>query len=370
MRVGPTRTIALLAVMASFLASASVAFAWNETGMIPKGGSNGYGDCGYCHTPGWTNTGYGPHRGYSNGTRVCEHCHTLHDSGSATQLLIGATIQATCQTCHDGSGGRGVYGAIAARGLAVGAQHRTETTAVVPGGDASTGGSAAMMFAGTNGTLTCSDCHTPHGQNAVTPFLGERMRIYMGGYPSYVSNRLLKQRPASVATAVAEYGSDWCMACHQGRASGVAGGAMNHPVESTLTTASPYNYRQLGIITGSGAVATTATAVGFAGNNYGYSYNTGYLMPYPRVGTQAGHLPICQQCHEDTRFVGTLTDDGTQAIPSRTTILAGDGWQSVENPRFQNFPHETQGYRMLVEATTTAFMDDLCLNCHPTPALP
>lgn len=365
------RVIAILGIALMLCASAATAYGWNETGMVPPGGSDGYGDCGYCHSPGWTNTGYGPHRGYSNGTSVCDTCHAAHGAASSTKLLLGETIKATCQTCHDGTTttGRGVYGAIQARGLTVGAQHRVETTSVVPGGSAATGGSATMTFGGEGATLSCGDCHTPHGRNAVTPFLGERMRVYMGGYPAYVSNRLLKQRPAGVATAVSEYGSDWCMACHQGRASGLAG-IMNHPVESKLTTATPYNYRLIGKILGSAVATTSETTVGPAGNNYGYTYTSTFLMPYPRLGTQAGHYPICQQCHEDTRDVGTLTADGTQAIPSRTTILAGDGWQSVENPRFQNFPHETQGYRMLVEASPTSSTDDLCLNCHPPAGLP
>jgi hypothetical protein len=50
-------------------------------------------------------------------------------------------------------------------------------------------------------------------------------------------------------------------------------------------------------------------------------------------------------------------------------VTAADGRVSTDNPRFQNFPHETTGYRMLVEATTTAYYDDLCINCHG-PDLP
>ena len=78
--------------------------------------------------------------------------------------------------------------------------------------------------------------------------------------------------------------------------------------------------------------------------------NAGYLMPYPRTtgaGGQSGHGPICQQCHEDARNVGTLSTDGLataaafqSSVPSWT---APDGWNSTDNPRFQTFPHETAG---------------------------
>jgi predicted CXXCH cytochrome family protein len=38
---------------------------------------------------------------------------------------------------------------------------------------------------------------------------------------------------------------------------------------------------------------------------------------------------------------------------------------TTDNPRFQNFPHETANTRMLVETG-----DDLCTNCHPPAVLP
>ncbi len=47
------------------------------------------------------------------------------------------------------------------------------------------------------------------------------------------------------------------------------------------------------------------------------------------------------------------------------TVDSADGLVSSDNPRFQNFPHETQNDTMLVESD-----DDLCLNCHPQSQLP
>ncbi len=334
--------------------------------------------CSACHSPGTTNGGTGPHGGYTATTRACQTCHNVHDATGSLKLLPGDTVKDSCGVCHDGTGGRGVYGTLAVRGVPVGADHSTETTNVVPGGSASTGGSATMVFSGMNDTLTCSDCHSPHGSDTVTAFLGERQRApEYDKVPVLTTSRLLKRKPGGVATPVNDYGSDWCLACHAGRVSGTAG-LHNHPVESSVTKPSPqvpYNYRELGIV-GVGPYPTSATVLGPGGIDSDVpGYNRAYLMPYPRTGAQAGHLPICQQCHEDTRNVGTLSTDGTQATPSvfdLTGYPAGDGLfdTATDNPRFQNFPHETEGYRLLVEATTTGSTDDLCLNCHPTAALP
>ncbi|MDO8915814.1 MAG: cytochrome c3 family protein [Coriobacteriia bacterium] len=362
--------VATVAFSVLYFGAASTALAFNETNWA--GGAM----CQTCHTAGIDVPGisWGPHSGYTRSTDICTLCHTVHAAPSSNHLLPGETIKATCATCHDGSGGQGVYGTIKARGLTVGGEHTVEDTSVVPGGSTLDGRNASMSFAGEGGTLTCSDCHSPHGNDAVTPFLGERQRsaASIGNHDVNTSNRLLKRRPGGVTTPVAEYGSDWCLACHKGRASDLPA-VMNHPVESSATVGAPYNYRELGII-GPGPYPTADTVLGPAGINTKYSgYNRAYLMPYPRAGAQAGHLPICQQCHEDTRDVGALTADGTRATPTETSVtvtLGADGRNPADNPRFQNFPHETTGFRLLVEADTLSSGDDLCTNCHPPSALP
>ncbi len=377
MRGFRSTVVTAVAVFVFVLASTSVAVAFDETTSTAFAPGVGCSDCHYPNGTTGTGTRVGPHAGYTSTTRACDICHTLHDAPTSNKLLPGETISATCMTCHDGTTtfGEGVYGAIQGRGLTVSGKHSIDTTSVVPGGSGSTGGSATMSFDGVNGTLTCGDCHSPHGQQCVTPFLGERQRSYRflaeyhGLLTVQTQNRLLKQRPGNVATASAEYGSDWCLSCHAGRASGIAG-VHNHPVESRMTTAAPYNYRALGIIA-VGPYPTSATTIGPAGINTRVSgFNRAYLMPYPRTGAQAGRLPICQQCHEDARYVGTLTTDGTGALPSTATVTWPDGRNASNNPQFQNFPHETTNYRMLVEATSTTYTDDLCLNCHSLAQLP
>jgi hypothetical protein len=150
------------------------------------------------------------------------------------------------------------------------------------------------------------------------------------------------------------------------------------------------------------------------------------LHPDGRIGeayTQRPKAPICQQCHEDSRDVeagfaymdtdrdvpygsdvdnilGFRSQNGTPTMDDiRPSVNGGDkdnygtvgnnvsgtmnGYPSPNpesapsttsflndgNPAFQNFPHETQNYRLLVEGGETNVVgggqnDDLCLNCH------
>lgn len=161
---------------------------------------------------------------------------------------------------------------------------------------------------------------------------------------------------------------------------------MNHPVDSTATTSTPYYYDNvpvldsddptsvtvLGTMGGIPVGANSAHIIPAAPDAAG---NRGYLMPYPRTAEQEGHGPICQQCHEDSRSVGELVGDGSVADAVPAIVAFGDGvdwdgsgwidsWE-YDNPPFQNFPHETLNARMLVEPD-----DDLCLNCHPKNLVP
>lgn len=159
----------------------------------------------------------------------------------------------------------------------------------------------------------------------------------------------------------------------------------NHPVESIGTVAEPYTYENVAVLDSDDE--TSDTVIGQMGGvtgaqEHGGFYtvsgrNRGFLMPYPRttgIGGQDGHYPMCQQCHEDSRDAGTLVGDGSTADAAGFSVPYGDsvGWSgsawvttTADNPRFQNFPHETQNAYMLVETA-----DNLCLNCHPAAQLP
>jgi len=383
---------------------------WINSALVFSDNSAG-GDCVACHGAaadgsqfgvGYTSTEFsGPHSGYATTTRKCATCHSVHKSPADSILLLpAATIVDTCETCHDGTGGWGVYGVVQMRtDVAPGGGHGIfledgsfSSSDVIPGGDPTTGGGLTRDFSGPGGQLICTDCHSPHGAGVVEPFLGERRRVRQG-VPPPVSTRILRQAPTGAATPVTEYGSDWCLTCHAGRSSGES--VHNHPVESASTwldAPTRFVYDRLAVL--DSGTSTKGTVIGRMGGTpkeplsdprlyhsipaTNAAGNRGFLMPWPRtLGAegQGAHLPICQQCHEDTREVGDLAADGSGTAAPFTGAY-GDGleWDDVSktwvdamgaNPLFQNFPHETENVRMLVEED-----DDLCLNCHPMAQLP
>lgn len=382
--VTPRATVILLvATLVCLSAGASVALAYDELSptypdVEPNHGDPGstcYSchtpDCGSCHSIGLATARYrGPHGSYTTSTNKCPQCHDVHGSVGNRSLLPADTVKGACETCHDGTGGRGVYGAIAARLLTVGGGHRIDVTASIPGADRLTGGAATGTFTGENAYLTCSDCHSPHDARTVAAFYGDRARSFRPGTFGLArsavssSNKLLLREPTGAGFEATEYGAMWCLTCHGGRDS--TGPVHNHPVESTsaVSPATPYIYRSLPVADSDSP--TGVTVLGQLGGRPSVrgSGNRGYLMPYPRTAQQTGHYPLCQQCHEDSRDVGDLTAAGL-ADAEVSTITNPDGATATDNPRFQNFPHETINDYMVVEIG-----DDLCMNCHPVSLLP
>ncbi len=401
-----------LVVMTGWFALSAPVFAFQEPNNLPGTGTgcvachnlyNYYDyvdDCSNCHADvdlggevshdpdnnfEFGNPG-GPHRGYLTTTSKCRTCHSVHNApAGGIVLLPSGTIYGTCFTCHDGTGGWGVYGAIAARGGTVSdtsghgrlLDGSWSSTNIVPGGDPTGGAELPGSFSGADGVLMCNDCHSPHDADTVKPFIGDRARMRQ---PTalYSSSKLLKRLPtgAGATTPVDDYGSAWCLTCHAGRTAG--GVVHNHPVETTgrtyslvalLVSDEPTGLTELGPLGG----FLRPTVHGYTSTGGG---NRGFLMPFPRTEQQVGFGPICQQCHEDSRSVGTLDATGAigDAQVAEVTLADGVTWggsawvtaaEGSDNPQFQNFPHETVNPNMLVEID-----DDLCLNCHPTAQLP
>ena len=381
-RVTVRRLVLIALLVAAFAAHASVAFAyqdelpeseWADLPMarpfIPDPDDPGTWTlpdpmpCYFCHGTGTnettdTPTGRsGPHGGYLATTNKCATCHSVHSAPAGSVLLLpAATAKGTCETCHDGTGGRGVYGVIEARGQSVEASHSIDMTNIIPGGDGATGGSLETTFSGTSGYLTCTDCHSPHGNNVVEPFTGDRARSSVD--TTITSSRLLRRRPVSASVETTEYGSDWCGGCHAGRLSHPLTSGANHPVDSSETTDSPFYYEY---VARAGHPDTVLGTLGL--NNYGYVMPEDKAQPasQQRIVEQRGHYPICQQCHEDARGVGNDASYPQQIAPSEmfsvtttySVTLVGD------NPEFQTFPHESTVTAFLIEPR-----DSLCLNCH------
>ena len=353
-------TILCSLLMAVFVAPA---FGFDET--VPPTGRT----CSECHgldvgettlTVQSVRPRQGPHGGYTTGTQKCQTCHTIHNAPLGSTILLPAhSIRDTCLTCHDGTGGKGVYGTLAARGIEATSGHRIEWTNLVPGGDPA-GGAQAKTFLGVGGLLTCSDCHSPHGADAVRPFTGDRIRAsapqaFPTTDPAAVvkTDRLLKRRPTTATRSVDVYGSDWCASCHQGRLL-ASHPATNHPVTSNPTNTAGVHYDRIRRVAGAN---TTSTVWGTLGAS-----NRGFVMPTSTVPPR--QAPICQQCHEDPRSVGNDPARRQQistlaGFNEEFRITAADGAVATDNPRFQVFPHESAVPRLLVED-----FDSLCLNCH------
>jgi hypothetical protein len=362
--MGRLKIFALLSVTIAFASVTSSAFGWAEGDVTFDGDVM---DCPACHQSElFFPDRAGPHGGYTATTSKCAACHSVHDApGDGVLLLPASTIKASCEFCHDGTAGMGVYGAIEARGGTVLGGHSIDATNVVPGGDAGTGGSSVGSFGGESGYLSCDDCHSAHDARTVDAFSGERVRFHASDrswLTSWASSKLLKRLPTGAEDETDVYGSDWCAGCHAGRSSG--GAVHNHPVDSRASTATPFSYDHVAIVTADDSLETTYGTLGLLGFPPGIWHNRGFVMPDPRTDEQAGHAPICQQCHEDSRVVG---EPG--AVVPAEVYRYGDGRTSgdagTDNPLFQNFPHETENRFMLVETD-----DNLCLNCHSVSSLP
>jgi predicted CXXCH cytochrome family protein len=276
--------------------------------------------------------GAGPHGYYRSDTNKCRMCHTVHKAPSTSALMLpAATIEATCFSCHDNTGAKGVYSAIKARNGSVVASHSIDSTTNVPGGSFDL---AAR--------LSCPSCHSVHRATTVAPFRTDRAVSMLGG--AKTSNALLRDdvggKPRGTYT---KYGADWCAGCHDQRHSG--GSIVNHPTEASKTLDPAwvgFDYGKVPSVKGVADQSTETTGLGRS--------NFGYVMPSPRTTAQAGHDPICQQCHEDARDVG---------VPGAAVAF------SPTNPIDYSFPHQGTTVHLVVEEH-----DDLCMNCHPVAQLP
>lgn len=332
------KTFLLAMTLSALIFLPGVAFGYAEGGSVTFPG----GDCVPCHQGDWVAVRQGLHGGFTATTDKCDVCHNVHVAASTSKLLIRATGTATCLACHDGTGGRGVYGVIKARTgvdpTISGGAHRSVTpvTNLVPGGDPGGGDRTETEYSDDTGFLGCGDCHSPHGSNIVAQYSTERARNYNIDLYKSQSTNLLKQRPNGSDTTTTVYGSDWCAGCHRGRHSG--GGAVNHPVDST------YTYDNVPLSSWPGPVEVAVSAAGDVyvadpgnhrvqrfSNAGGYlgQWSTGYgglTFEDPRgVAVVAGEVLV-----SDPRkgYVSRFQTDGTYigyfSAPIRRSSFAGD----------------------------------------------
>lgn len=244
---------------------------------------------------------YGPHGGYSNTTDRCKVCHDVHAANGDLRLLPQNTVADLCETCHDFTEGISIYGAIrSTTGEAPAGVHRiyglassegttdTASGSLIPGGTLGTadayfpltGGTttyAAAALASGESNLTCTDCHTPHGNTSTRPFKGDRVRLgtailveCCNAQPAHITRlqfpalgltagqdmALIGNLPISPnspiysATAVPPFGSGDGRTAPYLTPAGVAmavsligAGALAVTTESTTAPASPYGFK-------------------------------------------------------------------------------------------------------------------------------
>jgi len=331
--------VAFAFVIAGFLLPSSALCypSWDAAGTPVPGAT-----CPQCHSAtsveGGTWDGIGPHGNYMTTTNKCSLCHMVHNAPATSVLLLrDSTVTDTCLMCHDGTGvGSGVYNSIKAGGLDPGSEHSYENTSAVPGGS----------DLGHN--LSCSDCHSVHGSNCVTPFFRDSGRAFAGEALTLTNSILRSDLKGTAAGTYAVYGAQWCAACHQQRHSDSTA-ALNHPVnpsttfgygEVTSTPGPTYPTRAYGSV----EAAAGGYMLGMGQTNASYVMAPVTAVPDGRI--DARREPLCQQCHEDLRDV--------------EQTYTGDAYSpGVGNPGYLTFPHQSVNDNMLVED-----YDDLCLNCH------
>lgn len=406
-------------------------------------------NCSLCHGGAVGRTA-GPHGGYTTTTTRCSTCHTVHSNvadngkvGQNAKLLPGATITAVCNYCHDLTGsvsapyytnymtsnqvqsahkvsglsywtdGRAVgEGTVNDPEVAGAVYNSANPGAIIPGGDAATGGSlayAGLLQQGdwSGSTFTCDSCHTPHsiiGQT-VNPYFGESRRKDAGSY-MYAGSRLLKKKLTVDGGTYENYGSQWCAGCHMGRLT-MAGANYNHPVNTngpgynfglvvfnTIggTTPVPDAYAAVpganqaakiaaintGVTTGDAANGTIAKTLAYGEEGIAIVNGTTidrYLSASPRLNSwytmtavdvlnnnaarPDGYLPISLFRSET---VGVNGPSCQQCHASMRDVEAAFG----EETTIFSFPHISETKYLLVEHDT----DDLCTNCHGLDNLP
>ena len=292
------RTLLVMAVLIllAVFAGTSLTYAYDQhqpeplTGHAGAGTScdgchpAGSGSCAPCHFGDFPSRARGP----TAGTPLRRTAATLprHPRASGPLLLPGATVAASC-CCHDGTGGKGVYGTIAARGLSsAGARHRIDTTNSVPGGDAASGGAATMAFGGPGGHAGLR--RLPFARTTRTPsrpFTLERRRTYADSRTATAPRRTAccarnpaarrRRPPPSTAPTGASPAT-------RGASSG--GAVHNHPVESLVTRAR----RPSATTTSPSSTSDNAHVASPSSGTLAHT-NRGYLMPMPRTAQQGGH---------------------------------------------------------------------------------
>lgn len=263
----------------------------------------------------YTDTGLypqGPHGGYTTSTNKCKECHAVHLATGSYRLTRADTASEACDFCH------GATSTVNAPKISLNSNgHGLSTaqqasTAVKAPADNIPGYSIQPAMWG------CDGCHSVH--DALTVKLADEPTTKLLKADPNPGKTYLYYDPSLVDTATKETTqtlTHWCSSCHNANF-GSHKDAKQAMVNDTTTTVYGHDVSATGI--------TTDPVTGFALNvDPDNSQNNG---------------PKCKQCH----------------------VAAGG-----------NFPHSGSAPSMLMTGTdlvTNPNLDQVCITCHDTGALP
>lgn len=270
-----------------------------------------------------------PHGGNSTITRKCQTCHFPHGAeGEIFQFPHGASVVEFCYTCHDGTGS--IYNTRMDfdRFPSAESSHPVEV-----------------------GTLSCSDCHTPHQG------------------PAEGNPRSLSAGPSNEST-----GNAVCGACH-GVDSALPGGDIITRYSGTdhdTSVTAPASGSQIKCLachlphSSDNLAIVRESVVGASGTTHTVEATTGM-----------GARPLCEACHDITRGLwpgpveydktahGLVTTSTLAAVvptlAAASTITTG-AWPPAGDCDNCHEPHGT-GLPFMARATG----DQLCTSCHDAP---
>ena len=281
------------------------------------------------------------HGSYTQDTDRCAGCHSTH-SAQGSKLLREATVDATCKTCHNGTGSKynvadgtvlvpNGAGATVAKNAPAGpfgaqdgyvysgtkpvtSQHQVGAKAI----NRAPGGNYQGTGPGWTDVLTCGSCHDPHGSS-------HNYRLLRGALLDSPAIQVTAYAGTVVAgdeTARYQAGMNtFCAACHKDFNVGPGSGS-TAPAETYTTTAGSYRHA-VGVAPSTKSLTTTFPLEGPAGNNtdlvfcltchrgHGTTATGPSQSAYDQNGDsvvngldsttaikRADNMTICQDCHK------------------------------------------------------------------------
>ena len=302
----------------------------------PNEEASSYSDgCDRCHDMMGGETFALPHGRYSTATNRCRDCHAVHRASGSFVLTRANDEYTACEYCHGSGAGSGRKIQMADPGVSNG--HHLGYTGYAPDTDQATPYSVVGF--------TCHDCHSVHANRkrmvkSILQHSPGQSDSYSPKAPPH-KGALLLGRPNHENTSDHAFCaqdvdlSDWCSACHEGNG-GInnGGGVKDHKTVMTVY------------------------------DNITDSWDTGYSHDCQTNGMALNGLKYltCDTQVADAAYPQVNTTDGINKGPSCHQCHNSD-WIS-------EYPHRSDSYVLLKSGASDTALDNVCLDCHKSDALP